>query len=671
MSNIQELMQKQRALDESYAKILAADFLPLDEIKGEQIEEWRESLAQNQYVVAVCGQMKAGKSTLLNALLFGRLVLPADDTVMTAKITVVRYATEPSIEVKFYNQAEWNELKEYYDQAKTNGDEQLHADFHGELSASFLEGVTEHDTIKSQGRVDRKPGLDALSQYVSVVARGGKYSPFVKEVTVYHTNEAFKGIDIVDTPGINDPNVMRTQVTTSWIHKADAVIYVSYAGQAIAKADKDFITAHLAGVLPERRILVLNKIDCANEDEVRSYVEELRNSSDPQIKAIIAPAEQTSFVSAGAALVNRASQSTDLDEMTQAAVEDLEWNLDGKPYLEEGRDGFTEMEAVIADRLIATKGDALISSHQENLKLFKAQVKGYFQSQLDQFTEERSRLNLSKDALLALKSTLKDQEDSLTLLLAKVSEEALIRAAQVSKSLREDLERFVSGVQQSFKKEWEPEKIDFSSFQFTAVNILTSTWAQNRTKLNRAINKATDQFTELLGELINEIEDASRAREDAVDLASVMRLGGVQLALEASMRSQIKALQTSIENSIEGRVRAIEPPDSLGRVIDFFTDEHKNRVKQNVITDVTKSTNQGVDELSLGLMDVISEQFNESGKKIGAQLRNAVEETTRTLQLEIESASKSYKERLADVVGRERVVIERQDKVLSVLNEIG
>ena len=92
MNNIQSLMQEQRLIDESYTQILNRNFLPLGEIKAEVVQQWRDSLRQQRYVVAVCGQMKAGKSTLLNALMFGRLVLPADDCVMTAKITVLRYA---------------------------------------------------------------------------------------------------------------------------------------------------------------------------------------------------------------------------------------------------------------------------------------------------------------------------------------------------------------------------------------------------------------------------------------------------------------------------------------------------------------------------------------------------------------------------------------------------
>ena len=64
-------------------------------------------------------------------------------------------------------------------------------------------------------------------------------------------------------------------------------------------------------------------MDCTNEAEVKSYVEELRQSSN-QVKAIVAPAEQTCFTSSGAALIKKARQLEDevvLDERTDEAIE--------------------------------------------------------------------------------------------------------------------------------------------------------------------------------------------------------------------------------------------------------------------------------------------------------------------------------------------------------------
>ncbi len=53
--------------------------------------------------IAVVGQMKAGKSSFLNALLFPIDVLPKAATPMTAALTKLGYAKQPYAEIEFYS----------------------------------------------------------------------------------------------------------------------------------------------------------------------------------------------------------------------------------------------------------------------------------------------------------------------------------------------------------------------------------------------------------------------------------------------------------------------------------------------------------------------------------------------------------------------------------------
>ena len=54
-----------------------------------------EDLENELFTISVCGVVKAGKSTFLNALLFGEDILPTFATPMTAKLTFIEYTTEP------------------------------------------------------------------------------------------------------------------------------------------------------------------------------------------------------------------------------------------------------------------------------------------------------------------------------------------------------------------------------------------------------------------------------------------------------------------------------------------------------------------------------------------------------------------------------------------------
>lgn len=60
----------------------------------------------------IIGRVKAGKSSLLNALIFERKdVLPKAATPMTASLTILKYAQNLSAKVQFYDEKDMEELK--------------------------------------------------------------------------------------------------------------------------------------------------------------------------------------------------------------------------------------------------------------------------------------------------------------------------------------------------------------------------------------------------------------------------------------------------------------------------------------------------------------------------------------------------------------------------------
>jgi GTP-binding protein EngB required for normal cell division len=62
--------------------------------------------------IGIVGRVKAGKSSLLNALFFnGDNVLPKAATPMTAALTVLSYGDELSVEVEFYSKKDIDNIK--------------------------------------------------------------------------------------------------------------------------------------------------------------------------------------------------------------------------------------------------------------------------------------------------------------------------------------------------------------------------------------------------------------------------------------------------------------------------------------------------------------------------------------------------------------------------------
>jgi predicted GTPase len=69
---------------------------------AESIKETLEKTAQEHFEVAIVGEFKRGKSTLINAML-GQEVLPADVLPATATLNRVTYSEEPYVQVEYKN----------------------------------------------------------------------------------------------------------------------------------------------------------------------------------------------------------------------------------------------------------------------------------------------------------------------------------------------------------------------------------------------------------------------------------------------------------------------------------------------------------------------------------------------------------------------------------------
>ncbi len=87
--------------------------------------------------IGVVGQVKAGKSSFINALLFdGKDILPKASTPMTAALTVIKYAKTLSAEVEFYSKADWQIIERNAKEFERAGGKTLRFG-----SASFLGGI--------------------------------------------------------------------------------------------------------------------------------------------------------------------------------------------------------------------------------------------------------------------------------------------------------------------------------------------------------------------------------------------------------------------------------------------------------------------------------------------------------------------------------------------------
>ncbi len=193
-------------------------------LAGDIRHERIPKLAEERFHLVVLGEFNHGKSTFVNALL-GARVLPTGITPTTAVINRVVWADQPSARA-----------------------------------------------VTRDGEVLRLTPAE-LDDWVTV--EGGRSADLAHVEVGYPADVLRDNIVLVDTPGVNDLNEQRAEVTYGYVPRADAVIFLLDAGQALKDSEREFLASHVLEGSRDRLIFVLGKIDLlgpAERDAVETYV---------------------------------------------------------------------------------------------------------------------------------------------------------------------------------------------------------------------------------------------------------------------------------------------------------------------------------------------------------------------------------------------------------------
>ncbi|MGN9136217.1 dynamin family protein [Clostridium sp. HCP1S3_B4] len=110
--------------------------------------------------------------------------------------------------------------------------------------------------------------MDKLDEYIG---ESGQYTPFVKNVTIHINKDELKDISLVDTPGLNDAVVSRTDKTRQFIEKCDVVFFLSRASQFLDANDMKLLSSQLPQKGVEKLILVCSRFDDGILDQLYDY----------------------------------------------------------------------------------------------------------------------------------------------------------------------------------------------------------------------------------------------------------------------------------------------------------------------------------------------------------------------------------------------------------------
>ena len=216
--------------------------------------------------IAIMGQVKAGKSSFLNALLFdGKPVLPTAATPKTANLTRISYGEIPALEIEYYSKEEWNEIEKLAQEKDESEAVKVAKELVEMVSTAQInvQEVLEQQTKRIESSfIDDL--VNTLNQYTG---NNGQYTALVKMTRLYLPNDELKGFDIIDTPGMNDPVISRTQKTKEEMARCDVVFFLSRASQFLDQSDIHLLTDQLPQGGVERLYLIAGQYDSAILDD--------------------------------------------------------------------------------------------------------------------------------------------------------------------------------------------------------------------------------------------------------------------------------------------------------------------------------------------------------------------------------------------------------------------
>lgn len=285
-----------------------------DGINAGKINQLINIIDKDSFQLIVVGEFSRGKSMLVNAIL-GKKLLPCSKNPTTATLNVI----EDGDDVPAY-------IIHYYD----GKEEEL-------TEEKFLE------LIAPDGK-----GIDAsdIKEFREESIKLQKIS----HVNIKISNWMGKnGITLIDTPGVNDVNERREQITYKFIPNADAAIIVCSSTQQLSSSEMVFIKENILKNDINKLFIASNFKDMLMDDAEcekvkRHFVENLEG---------IVPDNRIILVSAKDALKFKRQQNGERVKNPPSSLEET---------------GFTELESKLYNFLINERGAIKLEKYRTMLR---------------------------------------------------------------------------------------------------------------------------------------------------------------------------------------------------------------------------------------------------------------------------------------------------------------
>ncbi len=352
----------------------------------------RNCMSEMPLRIGVIGKMKAGKSTLLNALIFKDNVIGMSIVPMTAVLTEISYNEDPCsvVEVEFFDKDDIESLKTVI--VNDDIDEKERSRCQEQLDAIYA--ISDHET---------KLGLiqnittDELNEYTSTE---GSMSALVKRVSIKYHSEALKGITIIDTPGFNDPIQSRVEATKMAIKNCQVLLFVHSTTSHYDSSEVSILKSQVELAGTAKMIDIANRVDELPLEEWIEFKQNIETSKSKLISGTsleghalsLLKNSQTEYVSSLMALLgNRFAKADNItqEEKRLACILCQEFDITKDDFIE-----YSNIEKIInLINSIAQNKESLLKSSIPN------ELRGELISTKKSLEDEKEGLEKKKEVL--------------------------------------------------------------------------------------------------------------------------------------------------------------------------------------------------------------------------------------------------------------------------------
>jgi GTPase SAR1 family protein len=222
-------------------------------------------LEQGRFSLVVLGEFNHGKSTLINALLALRdpwsadasptqpatePFLPVGITPTTAVLTLIRHGERAAAEAVFedgrHQAIDPGKLVDWLTVAGAQPTNESRGEPAGSAGGA-----------PSREGLGTLPGFPCESRQSLSHVEIEHPAPFLREQ-----------VTVVDTPGVNDINEQRADITYGYVPRADAALFLLDATQILTASERRFLEERILRSCRDRLVFVVSKADLLNQAEL-------------------------------------------------------------------------------------------------------------------------------------------------------------------------------------------------------------------------------------------------------------------------------------------------------------------------------------------------------------------------------------------------------------------